>query len=184
MTGERVVIASTSLPRNLGDNDQSVAYYQLLGPVLNAETLHILEETFANPGTAELHVAGYLSEAGYQVLSQIGAINHPELYTFLRPLGCSYTELGLSPKAIAAVPEDDRLMDLVMERYISNLLDDLLFFAEQRMPEKTLALAGFYLSRRSGRLLPCQPVERILTPRFGDLSFAVTRGEIRTFQST
>lgn len=183
---ERVFITSTSLPEEFKEETNlSAVCYQLLGPIVDADMLRILEDTFVWPDeVGEVQVTGYLPDAGYRVLNHSGALCHPELYVFMRPLACTFTELCLGEESIACLPENDYLKDLVMRTYISNLLDDLHFFAEQRLPNRKLRITGSYLDRRSGRFLPCQPLERKLTPRFGDLSFAVTQSEIRSYWPT
>ena len=126
-------------------------------------------------------LAGYLLVQGYQILNRTNTYQTHDLYEYMKPLACSFTELTLNLEQIVRLPEDEELMDLVMERYISNLLADFQFFAERRLPDRDLTFRGFYLSRKLSRLVPCRPIERKLTPKFGTLAFAVTKNEIRTY---
>ncbi|MCA9777990.1 MAG: hypothetical protein KC800_14775 [Candidatus Eremiobacteraeota bacterium] len=183
MSCDRVVIASASLPHSIGEGSEpeSTSYYHLLGPVINVSTLRLLEASILAAERVEVILAGYLLVQGYQILNRTNTYQTHDLYEYMKPLACSFTELTLNLEQIVRLPEDEELMDLVMETYISNLLADFQFFADQRLPDRDLTFRGFYLSRRLSRLVPCRPIERKLTPKFGTLAFAVTKNEIRTY---
>lgn len=180
----QVVITSAGLPHWLVGPSQAAqeasspeAVFQLLGPVINEDTLETLEQLYSRPEVevAELLIIGFMRMQGYEILSAAKASEASLVHQYLRPLACSFTELGLSSEEISQVSLDDGLMDCVMECYVSHLLDDFLFFARERLPGRIFRVRGSFLSRKQGRLLSCQARERQLTPRFGTLAFTFDR---------
>jgi len=125
---------------------------------------------------ADLHVAGYLSQPAYEVLAGSFMVHSP-VAQYLRPVACSFTELHLSPEQIQGLPLDEALMDQVIERYISNLLNDLQTFHQARLPHVDIRITGSYLSRQSADHVTCHPIPRILTPGFGTLTFVASDSE-------
>lgn len=180
----KVSILSAGLPEWLGKPSAGSSHtMQLLGLILGCDTLRLLEILFADGARAELDLIGYLRTQGFDVL--LGTfMKYTQVYNYLRPLATSITELRLDPSEIRDLPHNDAMIDAVMARHVSNLLDDLNYFMKVRMPGREFQGTGRYLSRVTGRLVECRPIARDLTPRFGTLTFVVSEGDALSLYPT
>ena len=179
MNIERITIMGKGTPASEAPESSgpfSRLCFQRLGPIVDCDTLRLLEDFFRFADKADLHILGYLCQAAYEVLTG-SFMRFSPVAQHLRPVCCSFTELQLSSSQIEDLPYSDTLMDRVMERYVSNLLDDFQDFMDVRLPQAEFEITGSYFSRRSGARVACRRIPRTITPRFGTLTFVVNETE-------
>jgi hypothetical protein len=179
MNIERITLMGKGLPLDVEPapkEKESRLCFQSLGPILDCATMMLLEDLFRFADKADLHILGYLCQPAYEVLTG-SFMKYSSVAQHLRPVACSFTELQLSPAQIQELPFSRQLMDQVMELYVSNLLDDVQFFMDVRLPQTEFQITGSYLSHQSGEYVLCRPRPRIMTPRFGTLTFVVRDSE-------
>lgn len=190
MNIERITIMGKGIPADAVPESTgpfSRLCFQRLGPIIDCNTLRLLEDFFRFVDKADLHVLGYLCQAAYEVLTG-SFMRYSPVAQHLRPVVCSFTELQLSRSQIEDLPFNDTLMDRVMEQYVSNLLDDLQNFMDVRLPQAECEISGSYFSRQTGTCVACRRVPRTITPGFGTLTFVVKETEplaiFPTYQSS
>lgn len=130
-----------------------------LGPVLGTTELQALQGL--PPGKGGVVLVGFLGAQAYRWVLQSRAGEPSSLLRqYLRPLACSFTELGLSDAELDVLPSQPPMMDRATGRYVSNLLADLAGMGLN-------GARGAYWSLLERRLVWCRPLERQLTPAFG-----------------